>query len=101
MYICMKRYFVVTHWNRLASSITINNTNNLLLTAHTVSTLSIGAISVDPDQMLHSMESDQCLVFKSRWRRNSAHDCMALHCTEPLSFFHHLNMTNVEKDVKH
>ena len=32
--------------------------------------------------------------FKSQWRQNSAHDCTALHCTEPIIIiFHCLDMT--------
>ena len=42
--------------------------------------------------------------FESLYKRNSAHDCMALHCTEPNiitlpSSLYDLN--NVERDVTH
>ena len=47
-------------------------------------------------------------VFESRWRRNSVHDCMLLHCTKheapsfSLSPFHCLtDLNNIERDVKH
>ena len=42
--------------------------------------------------------------FKSSWRQNSTHGCMALHSTEPfiLTFPSRLNMTNNnETDIKH
>ena len=43
--------------------------------------------------------------FESHWRRqNSAHDCMALHCTEPFIITLPLSrhgLNNVARDVKH
>ena len=44
------------------------------------------------------------LMFESYWRRNSAHDCTGLHCTElfiitlPSSQY---DLDTVEKDLKH
>ena len=44
--------------------------------------------------------------FKSRWRRNSVYDCMALHCTEPFIIILPLicqkkkyDLNNVQRDV--
>ena len=42
--------------------------------------------------------------FESRWRRNSAHDRMTLHCTESLIVIFpssQYDLNNVERDVKH
>ena len=41
---------------------------------------------------------------ESRWRRNSPHDCMALHCTKPSIItlpLSQYDLKNVERDVKH
>ena len=43
-------------------------------------------------------------AFESRWRRNSAHDCMMLYCMEPsiITFpLSQYDLNNVERDVKH
>ena len=42
--------------------------------------------------------------FKSSWRQNSAHDCVALYCTEFFIIilpFSQYDLSNVERDVKH
>ena len=47
---------------------------------------------------------DLGLRFESRWRQNSAHDCMTLHCTEPFIITlpsSQYDLNNVERDEKH
>ena len=42
--------------------------------------------------------------FKSYWRQNSAHGCMALLCTEPFIITlksSRYDLNNVERDIKH
>ena len=44
------------------------------------------------------------LRFKSSWRRNSAQDCIALHCRKPFIITlpsSQYDLNNVERDVKH
>ena len=42
--------------------------------------------------------------FKSHWKRNSALDCLALHCIEPFIIilpWSGYDLNNVERDIKH
>ena len=42
--------------------------------------------------------------FESRWRLNSTHDCMMLHCAEPFIIalpLSQYDLNNAEGDVKH
>ena len=43
-------------------------------------------------------------VFEFHWRRDLAHDCSALHCTEPFIIIlpsSQYDLNNVERDVQH